>query len=114
MLELDASNRGAAREIARPGDAHVAITSGTLLDWMTRPYGADALSFGADFGVLSTDYRSIELVQLAALLMDNGLAPRTALGMVARGGGIPFFWNRREEAIAIMLRGRIVPGTDRT
>jgi L-ascorbate metabolism protein UlaG (beta-lactamase superfamily) len=92
---------------------HVAAHSEALLDLLTRPNGADGFFVGGHFAFGGLDRDAVQKLHLAGSLLESSLAPRQALGLLARSDGRAFYWNRREEAWAV-LAGRRVRTWDRT
>ena len=92
---------------------HVAAHSEALNDLFTRPNGADGFFVGGHFAFGGLDRDAVQKLHLAGSLLESGLAPRQAVGLLARSDGRSFFWNRREEARAV-IAGRRVRTWDRT
>ena len=105
------SVRAGVSELAAKRDtAHIAAHSLSVFDWLGRPYGTDALFVGGDFELISKDTRALQRTILAGLFVDNGLAPRQSLRMLAQLDGWRFFFNRREEILAVLRSGRVQAG----
>jgi hypothetical protein len=84
--------------------------SQALFDWWSEPYGTDGFVVGAHFRLLRPNLRGLRLLFLAALLKENNLSLRDAIGMLLRPAGWRFFYNRREEIAAVILGWRIRTG----
>jgi hypothetical protein len=73
--------------------------------WLAQRFGDDAFVAGAHFRVVDPNTRVIERWLLATLLEASHLDPRSCLTYLRSRDGRRFLWNRREEAVATLLRG---------
>ena len=100
---------GPGREMEAPADAapDIECHSSVAHDWFTKPYGTDSTAVGAHFRILSRRKTRLVLHLAAGLLVENRLAPKSLLSMLASRSGAAFLWNRREEILGILLSRKV-------
>jgi len=92
---------------------HIAAHSADVVAWLESPFGGETFHVGGPFEVCRPCKPILERWLLVHLLSDNALSPRHTMKAALRPAGRRFLWNRREQAVATLSRGRRQPGERR-
>jgi hypothetical protein len=91
--------------------AHLESHSSALMQWFSKPYGADSFFIGGHFSVVTQTVKPIKRILLACSLMEKRLSLQSLWDYVVPPSGVKFLWNRREEIVITLAQGRLRVGS---
>jgi hypothetical protein len=110
IIIFDVRKQVYAEDTSDAEGAHIRAHSGALMQWFSKPYGADSFFIGGHFEVVAETTKPVKRVLLACSLMEKRLSPRSLAHYVVRPGGIKFLLNRREEILITLSQRRLRVG----
>jgi hypothetical protein len=110
VLVFDVHNRVCEEDKSETKHAHIKAHSSALMQWFSKPYGADSFFIGGHFEVVTKTTKPIRRILLACSLMEKRLSPRSLAHYMSNLSGIRFLLNRREEILVTLGQGRLRVG----
>ncbi len=110
VIIFDVHNQVYAEDTSDTESAHIQAHSSALMQWFSKPYGADSFFIGGHFEIVTEIMKPIKRVLLACSLMEKRLSPQSLAHYMIRPGGVKFLLNRREEILITLSQRRLRVG----
>lgn len=92
---------------AEPVAPHIKAHSQALMNWFSKPYGTDSFVVGAHFDIVNENRIPLKWQLALGLLVENKMDLKALFGMLFKGQGRRFLFNRREEFVGQLFQFRL-------